>query len=223
MNRSHLIKFIFIPFVLLLTGCGHNVLTNYEVEGLDLSVPIFGYPFGIRIGSVKVNSNLIRGNAAYSSHANTGTELGSGTIQKTTVIEFASNTQINEGNIEKILTSENVSDDVKKAVVTDYLVSQTAPDMPAVSTNTPTSLTAAGNDPKIHKNKLERSKPILDGLIADSIVVTIVKLILNFLLMTTAGKIVSSILAAIGIYIAIRIVYWLAKKFLVVLIKFVRD
>ena len=209
--------------VILLTGCGHNILTNYDVAGLDVTIPLFGYPFGLRIGKVNANTNMLRGNSTYSFHTNTGTEVGSGTAQTTNVIEFSSNTQINEGNVEKILTSPTVSDEVKKAVVSDYLATQTAPVVAPVSTNTPTSLTASGNDSKMHKNKLKRSEPIIGSLLTDTIVVKVIKLALNFLLMTTAGKIISSIATIIGIYIAVRILYWVFKNLFRLLVKFIRQ
>ena len=209
--------------VILLTGCGHNILTNYEVKGIDVTIPLFGYPFGLRVGMVNANTNMLRGNSTYSFHTNTGTEVGSGTVQTTNVIEFSSNTQINEGNVEKILTSPTVSDEVKKAVVTDYLANQTAPVVAPVSTNTPTSLTASGNDSKMHKNKLKRSEPIIGSLLSDTVIMKVLKLILNFLLMTTAGKIISSIATIIGIYVAVRLLYWIIKNLFRLFIKFIRQ
>ena len=62
-------RLLLIASILLLTGCGHNVMTNYSVKGVDLSVPIFGYPFGMRIGIVQANQNMMRGNASYTMHS----------------------------------------------------------------------------------------------------------------------------------------------------------
>ncbi len=60
---------LLLIFLLLLTSCGHNVLTNYEVKGIDLSIPICGYPFGLKLGVVKANQNLLRGRIIlYHSH-----------------------------------------------------------------------------------------------------------------------------------------------------------
>jgi len=208
-----------ITLVLLLTSCGHNVLTNYEVKGLDLSVPIFGYPFGLRMGIVKANQNLLRGDSSYTIHSNTGTEIGSGTVQETQVIQFSANTQINEGNVEKIMQSETASDDVKKSFVENYLSKNQAPTLLPTSTNTPTTVTAAGEDSRIHKKQFEQSSSSIWSLSKKSILKKIIEIAMNFLLMTTLGKVLSLILTILAVYLIIRISYWLIKKILLMLAK----
>lgn len=67
--RRLFLQLAYLSFALLLASCGHNVLTNYEVKGLDVSIPIFGYPFGVRVGVVKANQNLLRGDSSYAIHS----------------------------------------------------------------------------------------------------------------------------------------------------------
>jgi len=200
-----------ITLVLLLTSCGHNVLTNYEVKGLDLSVPIFGYPFGVRIGVVKANQNLLRGDSTYTIHSNTGTEIGSGTVQETQVIQFSANTQINEGNIEKIIRSDEVSDEVKAVFIEKYLSNSKAPVLHPASTNTPTTVTASGDDPKIHERQFETSKSSIWSVGSSSLLKKAIEIAVNFVLLTSTGKVIAVVVSIILIYIAIRILYWIIR------------
>ena len=84
------IYIVVLAMTALLAGCGHNILTNYEVRGVDASIPVLGYPFGIRLGYVKANQNFIRGGSSYAIHTSAGTEAASGNMQETQVIQFTS-------------------------------------------------------------------------------------------------------------------------------------
>lgn len=210
---KHSINILLILFSLILTGCGHNILTNYKVKGIDISIPIGGYPFGIKIGVVEVNSNMVRGNATYSAHNNTGVEVGSGATQTSTVIQFSSNAQINEGNVEKIMTDENVSDSVKKKFVAEYLSKQQAPEVLQVTTKTPVSATVSGNDSKIHENiKLESQNSILDLFSITSWIKDIIAKIILFFTMNAAGKLIILLAKYLAGLIIILFVYDIIKK-----------
>lgn len=195
---------------LFLVGCGHNILTNYRVKGLDVTFPIFGYPFGFRLGEVTANSNFIRGNATYTSHSNTGTEVTSGASQTTDVIQFSSNIQVNEGNIEKIIESKDVSPEVKSKFIEDYLAKSSAPTLLPASTNTSSTTTASATDPEIHKNSISKSSSNSFGWL--SLIKKVIKIGINFFLMTAVGKTIAIILFILAIYIAIKLLYTLLKK-----------
>ena len=129
------------------------------------------------------------------------------------MIQFAANTQINEGNVEKIMQSETVPDSVKKTFVESYLSKNQAPALPPTSTNTPTTVTAAGEEPKIHGNQFEQKKgaSLLSALGKKSILETIIGAAVDILLMSTVGKVLAAILGVIVTYIAARVLYWLLK------------
>ena len=143
----------------------------------------------------------------------------SGNAQETQVIQFSSNTQINEGNIEKILQSKEISDEVKASFIEKYLAVQEAPKLLPVSTNTPTTETASAEDSKIHKKQFEKSDSSIWSNGKLSIVKKILDIILNFLLLSTVGKIISVFAGVILLYSAIKLIYWIIKKILIFFIK----
>jgi hypothetical protein len=194
----------------MLVGCGHNVLTNYEVKGVDASIPIFGYPFGFRLGYVKANQNLIRGNSAYTIHSSTGTDISTGSVNETQVIQFSSSTQINEGNVEKIMQSDKVSDEVKRSFIKDFLNSDNKPTVLPVSTNTPMTVTASGDNPKLHKRQFDEKKPFFSLASMKNFL----KEIVDFALLTVGGQILSILVCIFAIYIAIRLAYAVLMKIL---------
>ena len=161
---NKIMRYLFFALIstLLLTGCGHNMLVDYKVKGLDLSVPLFGYPFGIRLGEVTMNSNVIRGNSTYSAHSNTGFDVSTATTTTTNVIQFSANSQINEGYVKDILTSETVEPDVKQTFVENYLSNQEAPEVFPVTLKTNQGTTAAGDDPELHKSEVPKHKNLLE-------------------------------------------------------------
>ena len=138
------------------------MLTDYKVKGLDLSIPIMGYPFGIRFGETTMNFNVVRGNASYTSHANSGFDVSTATTSTASVIQFSSNPQVNEGYVHDILTSDKVEPEVKEDFVKDYLSQQKAPEVLSVSLKTNQGATAAGNDPEIHKAEIPKHKNLLE-------------------------------------------------------------
>ena len=148
--------------VFLAASCGHNMLVDYKVKGVDLSIPLFGYPFGIRLGEVTMNSNVIRGNSTYSAHSTTGTDISTATTTTTNVIQFSANSQINEGYVKDILTSETVEPEVKEAFVEEFLSNQEAPEVLPVTMKTNQGATAAGNDPELHKAEIPKHKNLLE-------------------------------------------------------------
>jgi hypothetical protein len=180
--------YVLILLLVFVTSCGHNVLSDYKVKGVDLSIPIFGYPFGVRIGSVEVNSNMIRGNSSYSLHNNSGTDIATGAMQSTSVIQFSSNAQVNEGSVTKILECEAVSDDVKKSFINDYLTNQNAPEVLPVSTKSALSATVANKDKDAHNVKIEKRETLFTQPL--SIVKSICSAIGNFFMISVTGRII---------------------------------
>lgn len=209
-NKTIILLSIMLLFA---TGCGHNILTDYEVKGIDLSIPIGGYPFGVKIGIVRVNSNMVRGNATYSANTNVGTEIGTGATQKSTVIQFSSNAQINEGNVEKIMTSETVSDQVKETFVKEYLAEQQAPEVKAVTSKTPTAVTVVGDNPKLHKNvELQKQESILSMFTISGWIQGILAKMGDFFVMTAAGKLIMILVECLAGLIILLFVIDIIKK-----------
>ncbi len=138
--------------------------------------------------------------------------MTSGNAQETQVIQFSSNTQINEGNIEKILKSKDIANDVKSAFIEKYLAVQEAPKLLPVSTNTPTTETATSDDPKMHKKQFEKSTISIFSLSWIGIAKKVLDILLEFLLLSTTGKIISIFAMILLIYLAVRFIYWLFKK-----------
>lgn len=165
-----------------------------------------GYPFGLRIGSIKANQNLIRGNSSYTIQTNSG--VGE-SVHETQVIQYSANTQINEGNIEKIMTSDNVSDEVKTTFIEKYLAEQEAPELLPASTNSPSSVTASSDDPRMHKRQSSSNDTSFSF---KSIIMRAIDSTIRFLMMSIVGNMISVLLAISIVYLMIKMIYKVFKK-----------
>lgn len=190
LSSTILLLFLMLCLSPLFSSCGHNMLTDYKVKGLDLSIPIMGYPFGIRLGETSMNFNVVRGNASYSSHANTGFDVSTATTSTTSVIQFSSNPQVNEGYVHDILTSEKVESDVKESFVKDYLGQQEAPNVLPVTLKSNQGATAAGNDPEIHKAEIPKHKNLLEMLSFGNFIQGMLAKMADWFLLSKAGQII---------------------------------
>jgi len=203
-------KRLLIALSLLLSSCGHNVMTNYSVKGVDLSVPIFGYPFGLRMGVVQANQNMLRGNATYTMHS---ANSGPGGAQDASVIQFSSKTQINEGNVEKILQSPTLSEDVKRQFIKDFLADQDAPSVLPASTNTPSTVTATSGNTKMHERQFDRPLTLFEKV--KETLKNGVKNCIKYAVNTAVGRIAAIVASILCIWLAIRIVYAAIRKIVI--------
>jgi hypothetical protein len=105
-----------------------------------------------------------------------------------------------------------VSDDVKKSFIQDYMKNQEAPKLLDTSTNTPIGVTATSDNPKMHTSKMERTQSVFSLSIFSTIIIKVLKLIINFLMMTTVGNVIYILVILFSAYAVIRLLYWLLKK-----------
>lgn len=133
------IFFALLAFILLLTGCGHNVTRTDRGVGLMLRVPL---PDGsslveFKVGKIDSVVAAVRGGSTFETTSATGGSLF-GTAGTADRVSLTAIPQINEGYIKDILTSDTVAPDIKQAL-SDYLVSRDPP------TTVPTNISVVGS------------------------------------------------------------------------------
>lgn len=111
------------------------------------------------MGIIENSSNLVRGNASLSTQVSSNTDIATGAISESHTTQFSSNVQMNEGNITRVLNSDNLSDEAKIALIEKYFGTQSAPETQQVTSKTFGSTTIVGNSKKIHANaSVERNE-----------------------------------------------------------------
>lgn len=125
-------------------GCGHNVLTTSKGIGLELVMSGDNTMPTFRGGEWDAVSYVPRGNTAMSMTTSTGGILGTGGTSQT--ITVTAGTQLNEGNITSILTSENCPD-VAKVVLSESLKTLIKDPVIAPETSARTTYAAAASGP----------------------------------------------------------------------------
>lgn len=139
---------------LSLTGCGHNVYVEHDTAGLYLAFPIGveGSRASISIGSAKTVVATVRGGTGFTTETSTGGGLFSGAAGTAKVTQFKSNMQLNEGNIEKIMTSPDVPEQVKITLAEQLVKNTAAPEfLPTATATREAATTANGNTNVINK------------------------------------------------------------------------
>lgn len=147
--KKLIFTFVFIGTLMVLTGCGHNIVNVDRGIGLDIRVPL---PFSgenivaLKIGQIDSTSLILRGNAEFKTDSSTtgsfNTETGTGTntndkSNNTNTgklgtsggigqnISFTTKLQLNEGYLCEVLKDPNVPNEAKIALVNHLIQSQT--------------------------------------------------------------------------------------------------
>lgn len=142
--KRYILYFLPVLCTTLLTGCGHNMYFENETTGLCLRIPIAeGADIGLMVGSTKSVTATVRGGTSFTTESSNGAGILSGDAGIAKITQFKSNTQINEGNIVKVLTDTNVDENVKLALVKQLDFKASAPDFKPSVLQTRSSLVAS--------------------------------------------------------------------------------
>ena len=142
--KRYILYFLPVLCTTLLTGCGHNMYFENETTGLCLRIPIAeGADLGLMVGSTKSVTATVRGGTSFTTESSNGAGILSGDAGIAKITQFKSNTQINEGNIVKILTDSNVAENVKLELVKQLDFKASAPDFKPSILQTRSSLVAS--------------------------------------------------------------------------------
>lgn len=156
MKQTLLLVFLFS--MMLITGCGHNIVCNDKGTGILFRVPLpdGNSLFELKLGNIESSRAIIRGNSTYDILTSTGGQFIS-SAGTTSRILLTSNIQLNEGNIKNILTSPNLSDQAKIMLI-NFLTSQKAPN------TTPMTIKSVGTAGSTEKDSL-KVEAIKDALV----------------------------------------------------------
>ena len=119
---------IMLLFMLLFCGCGHTMLIESEITGFSVSVPIGeSSPINITVGMSKTVTAAVRGGTTVetTSVAGGGIFSGDAGIGKKTTLK--TNAQLNEGNLVKIMTSAECTDEAKNMLASNLCAAVRAP------------------------------------------------------------------------------------------------
>jgi len=142
--KRYILYFLPVLCTTLLTGCGHNMYFENETTGLCLRIPIAeGADLGLMVGSTKSVTATVRGGTSFTTESSNGAGILSGDAGIAKITQFKSNTQINEGNIVKVLTDTNVAENVKLELVRQLDFKASAPDFKPSILQTRSSLVAS--------------------------------------------------------------------------------
>jgi len=124
--RINLIVLLF----LVVCGCGHNRVNEYRSTGATGVIPLGDLgALCIGVGSTEYTTAMVRGGSSYTTETAAGAGLLSGAAGSSRVTTFKSNTQINEGNLEKLFSSSNVTDAVKIELAKGLAKEMKAPEL----------------------------------------------------------------------------------------------
>ena len=142
--KRYILYFLLVLCTTLLTGCGHNMYFENETTGLCLRIPIAeGADLGLMVGSTKSVTATVRGGTSFTTESSNGAGILSGDAGIAKITQFKSNTQINEGNIVKVLTDTNVAENVKLELVKHLDFKASAPDFKPSILQTRSSVVAS--------------------------------------------------------------------------------
>ena len=106
-----------IVIALMITSCGHNMVTQSKGIGIDISWTGENYVPNVKLGYWDETSAAVRGNATVSASTASGGGLLVGEGGTSQTLQIATGTQINEGYIKDILTDPNLSTEAKVAFI----------------------------------------------------------------------------------------------------------
>ena len=139
--KKLIFMFVFIGTLMVLTGCGHNIVNVDRGIGIDMRVPL---PFSgenivaLKIGQIDSTSLILRGNAEFKTDSSTTGSLSTETLTGTNKksgnsgklgtsggigqnIKFTTKLQLNEVYLCDVLKDQNVPQEAKIALV-NYLI-----------------------------------------------------------------------------------------------------
>lgn len=143
-----LLSIFMIACVVLLSGCGHSVVTVDKGIGIDLKIPLpnGGSLINLRMGYIDSTTTVLRGNTSVqASNASGGNalSLGAGTTQTVLV---TSGPQLNEGYVAQILTNQNTDPKTKQAIA-EYLLKTKHPVIKPTALTVSNGGVATGQNP----------------------------------------------------------------------------
>ena len=106
-----------IVIALMITSCGHNMVTQSKGIGIDVSWTGENYVPNIKLGYWDETSAAVRGNANVSASTASGGGLLVGEGGTSQTFQIATGTQINEGYIKDILIDPNIDTEAKVAFI----------------------------------------------------------------------------------------------------------
>ena len=122
------LRLLVVSLLMLVIGCGHNRVNMHSTFGPSVSIPCGDLgSIVVSIGSSKTTSAMVRGGSSFTTESAEGGGLLSTAGGTTTISTFKSNTQLNEGNLVKVMTSTNVPDKAKIALAEKLSKGMTAP------------------------------------------------------------------------------------------------
>lgn len=116
MKKTILIVAVII-LALMVTSCGHNMVTQSKGIGIDVSWTGENYVPNIKLGYWDETSAAVRGNANVSASTASGGGLMVGEGGTSQTFQIATGTQINEGYIKDILIDPNIDTEAKVAFI----------------------------------------------------------------------------------------------------------
>lgn len=116
MNKTILVIMAVI-LAIIITGCGHNMVTQSKGIGIDVSWTGENYVPNIKLGYWDETSAAVRGNANVSASTASGGGLMVGEGGTSQTFQIATGTQINEGYIKDILIDPNIDTEAKVAFI----------------------------------------------------------------------------------------------------------
>lgn len=122
------LRLLVVSLLMFIIGCGHNRVNMHSTFGPAVSIPCGDLgSIVVSIGSSKTTSAMVRGGSSFTTESAEGGGLLSTAGGTTTISTFKSNTQLNEGNLVKVMTSTNVPDKAKIALAEKLSKGMTAP------------------------------------------------------------------------------------------------
>lgn len=130
---SHWLKPLLSCLVLgIVAGCGHTFYFESDTTGLLANIPIGEQSLGVMIGSSKTIQASVRGGSTFETSTTSGAGLFSGAGGVSKLSRMSTNLQVNEGNMVKIMTATNVSDEVKVELAKALTTAKAPPSIPHI-------------------------------------------------------------------------------------------
>lgn len=115
--KNTILVIMAVILAIIITGCGHNMVTQSKGIGIDVSWTGENYVPNIKLGYWDETSAAVRGNANVSASTASGGGLMVGEGGTSQTFQIATGTQINEGYIKDILIDPNIDTEAKVAFI----------------------------------------------------------------------------------------------------------